>query len=283
MKEIASEYYKSLIIAVSHAASRSRTTYYVTILTCCFVLIGIFNEEYTWESHINFEERPMFGFSNNILPTDTNITKFINNKIPYASLPEESKEVYKNHLQTMSGIYAQEFFKRFELQIPVLGIRVFSSDLSLIASIALIVLFTWLYFCIRRESHLIKQIRFEFERTDSLEVRNLIFHGAIFENIFITATKDKIDETKVKNKVVRLILRLIVLNIFSPRIVMLILRVLPLLTIVFVIYSDLTGTDPNVMEKYGREIKMRVAMSAIAVTYLTILAVRMFLIDKGIE
>jgi hypothetical protein len=276
-------YLDRLINSSNNASARSRTTYFILSLSCIFIIIGVFNMEMSWERHLNFKERLTLGFDQNLYPQNSNVLLVLKNKLSYDSLDKSSQIIYEKYIDNMSQNYTNELFKRFELQIPVLGTRIFSSDLSLLASLGIVVLFTWLYFSIRREYHIVKKIKEEFDKTNSFNIRKHLFYGTVYENVFTTATKDHVKFTAVTmpnfvSKVLRLFIKYI-----SPRTVMAILRFLPTITIFFTIFSDLRYLPDTIFGEYSTEIVFRLLIAMINMLYTFIIALQIVSYDKGIE
>ncbi len=280
--QIRIEYLRNLISSSNNASSRSRTTYFILSLTCFFILIGVFNMELSWERHINFKEREQLGFNKNLYPTDSGAIKILSNNLSYEDASEKSKKIFDAYLQNISNNYTYEFFKRYEVTIPILGIRVFSSDLSVISSTSILILITWLFYSIRREYHIVDKIKQEFSSSDSfLEIRKMIYYGSVFENVFVTATKNSIlNQYQSHNSRFRKFIKWTI----SPLPIMFILRIFPALTIFITMSSDIIPLlkHNDFFYKYQFEILTREIYSFLLFIMVTQLIFRNAKFDKKI-
>jgi hypothetical protein len=129
------------LTGIKEATSRSRNVLLFLNLATLVIFISLFNETYSWQRHINVNERPLDSYINTV-GLDKNDVSF--------------KELRKH--------YADIYFERQFFNVPLLGIRCTESDLTIFAPIALLIFTTWLFFSLRRENHIVKNISTDFEK-----------------------------------------------------------------------------------------------------------------------
>lgn len=256
LSTIAWEAKKNLVSSVNNAASRSRAAFYVITLTSLFYILGMFNMDLSWERHLNFKNknRVSFGFDHGIFPNDEGVLAALEDKIQYTKLSDNQKELYKAYISQMPRFFGDEFFKRLQTNIPILGVRVFASDITLLGSLALVIFSTWSFFCVRRESHLVGQIRSEFDQSQNADLKLFLYQGTINENLFLTATKnDTVNNTQ--NKLARYVFTLV--------------TVLPPLTILFSTILTMYQTYQTVIQSHVFEIIVLILISFSCFLYTT--------------
>jgi uncharacterized protein involved in tolerance to divalent cations len=175
-----------LLSALKESVSRSRKVFFGILLAASVVFVAIFNSTYSWNRHINAEERFNFALVN----------KFIKKTIKIDSLEKKllrlhNKRVSKN--ESMDEIYAlinkgdtTEFvaiekavidklgaelqttdmkrkfielhFSQLTFTIPILGIQCSSFDLSLLASLGMSIIMIWFYMSERKTRQITEQL-----------------------------------------------------------------------------------------------------------------------------
>lgn len=270
-----------LLTSASHSSRRSRRSYFIISLTCVFILVGLFNMEYSWERHMNFKERATLGITQELFPNDS-ILKFFFPNINNDSLLRV--DINKQYIQTMSNTYTDELFKRFELHVPVLGIRIFASDLALFSALTLLIFTTWSFFTTRRESHLVDQIHFEFNKLNNIVMKKYLYFGSVFENIFTTASNRDV-RLKLKNSNSFFATVNKFLNLFSPNVIMLLIRFLPSITILLTLISDLRSVIENssFFDTYKTEIIIRIVLCTFCFIYVLIISLWIYNFDNKIQ
>ena len=279
-KHVLDDLHGRLIDSSNNASKRSRQNYFILSLTSCFIILGVFNMEYSWGRHMNFIERPLLAADRGLFPENEELRLILLGRMPLAeACHDETRVLYNAYVDNMSETYASEFFKRFELHIPVLGIRMFSSDLSVLAALALTVLCTWLFYSIRREVHIVRRIHKEFAVADSTaddDTKARLYYGTVFENVFTTATHD--------DTLFPFLRRIPILGrILNPGTVLWVLRCVPTIALALAIHSDFAHPGPRQLADSASEIENRKILSIICLCYVSLISARSWWLDSQLQ
>ena len=127
--ELKSEVLKLRLEGIKDALSRSRLAFLVTTIISLMMILGIWNSYFSWD-------REFAWFKNRPLPTD-------------------SRHDVIEHLQKK---WVEHWLNNQQISVPLLGISVSTSDSTFLASVALVVVMIWFFWCTRRENHSIAQL-----------------------------------------------------------------------------------------------------------------------------
>ena len=207
---------------IKDAVNRSRTVLIFFSLASLMIFVSLFNQEFTWQENVNYIHRP-YNVYYKYVGIDSTAQSF--------------QEIRKH--------YADMYFDRQFFNIPILGIKCSGSDLTLLAPIALIIFITWLFFCTRRENHILIGLKSDFDKiiakiesfgnneTYHDEITSwkiLLYHlysGCVQNFVLTTATNNDFQSTK---------------NVFKhnmiARPVMWVLTWIPLVILLFILYTD---------------------------------------------
>jgi hypothetical protein len=180
---------ESLHKASEKAAERNRFYLFATIFACILLCVGIYNNLYSWDTHLNVSERP--GFGKRIGVSKDSITGTDSSTVEYRKTRD---------------IIGQMYLERHYINVPIFGFKFSVNDVSVIGSVALCVLVTLFFFSNRREFWINQEAVETFlfiekstdtdsidlpkKEVDKLFILEYIFHGCIQNYLFTTSTKD---------------------------------------------------------------------------------------------
>lgn len=99
--------------------------------------------------------------------------------IPFKKLNPVSEELRNNFIRNSLD-------SRF-ITIPLLGVKISSSDILILIGLAYLIISFWLFICIRSENFTIGKILI-LAQDKSIEVRRYVFYGICFNNMFFPTT-----------------------------------------------------------------------------------------------
>jgi uncharacterized protein involved in tolerance to divalent cations len=175
-----------LLSALKESVSRSRKVFFGILLAASVVFVAIFNSTYSWNRHINAEERFNFALVNKFIKKTTQIDSLekqllrlhnkrvsknesisdiyalINKGDTTEFVASEKKIIDKlgTELQTadMKRKFIELHFSQLTFTIPILGIQCSSFDLSLLASLGMSIIMIWFYMSERKTRQIIEHL-----------------------------------------------------------------------------------------------------------------------------
>ncbi len=236
--ETTSKKIEQLILSVREATNRTRTVFLFVNLSALVILIALFNTTWSWQRHINFKERPY--------------TSYVK-QVGLDSGKNESDNELRKH-------YADIYFERQYFTIPLLGIRISESDLTIFSPTAFLIFTTWFFFALRRENHLVSNVKTDFDKltkkikgdmdgtTENKDDWKILIHnlyaGCVQNFVLTTPTNNdykKAGDRFGKNMIARPILSF--------------LNWLPVLILLLLLYDDISEyCNKNYMKIHGSEL-----------------------------
>jgi hypothetical protein len=125
----------------------------------------------------------------------------------------------------------QQWIRSNRMTVSLLGVDIGMSDAALLGSISLSIMSLWFFFCIRRENHLIGKVLID-AKNEPDAIKKMIFYGITGYLVFTTMSNDddpisNLDQLPTDSR-----------RFFLRRSVK-VLIFLPVITIGFIIFSDL--------------------------------------------
>jgi hypothetical protein len=149
----------SLVQAAAHAIGRARFVLLVSNIAGILILAGLFNSTFPWIRH----------------------------SIERA----ENAAKQKKDVPQLSHLHKVEYEDLWTLSAPLLGVKVSVDDLSVVGSSALLVIAIWQFYCVRRETHVVKVIADLSKRYgEEPEVIGYLYHGVAHYFVFTTRFLD---------------------------------------------------------------------------------------------
>jgi hypothetical protein len=145
------------IAAARDGQIRTRFAFLASTVISVALLIAVFNFEFSW----------IRSFAKDTEWSGTDIQE------------EVQKDLIKNWIDTG------------RLNISLLGVAVGGSDASLVGSVALYILTTWFFYCIRRENHLIGRLLTEAHEKQDRDLIRAVYHGITSYTVFTTIGDDE--------------------------------------------------------------------------------------------
>lgn len=128
------------IDGLKDATSRARTVFIIINIACAIIFMALFNQQFSWLQHLNVNERPY----------DTCI------KDAGVDMVDPSRAEMRKH-------YVDIYFSNEFFVVPILGIKVAVSDLTVYTALAMVIFITWTFFTSRRENHILTEIKHDFD------------------------------------------------------------------------------------------------------------------------
>lgn len=169
-----------LIESYSKAAVRTRKVFIILNVISIIYVVGYFNYKLTWLRHKDDKYISLLMEKDNLLKQHTDTLAYRN------QMDISARE------KLLIDKYNVDF--RF-INFDLIGTKVYIEDLPLLGSIALSIIITWFFYCIRRETGIVKEINTRFQKEPNQEIKDYLFYGVSFNIIFNTIKN--VDEEKV--------------------------------------------------------------------------------------
>lgn len=200
-----------LLEATKNGASRTRYVFLTTIISSAIILISVFNSYWSWARHWNMDDREGFAIEHHFITSSFFDSVLLSQKkqlLKYPIFQQKYDSLMKKDEDIMKKIYADIFFQRRSITLPLLNVKCYVDDISAISGAAFVVIITWFFFTVRRENHSIRKIQSTFNSVhksgphtqNKYDLLDFIFQGCSQSFIFLTATKFDKAEASSKNK-----------------------------------------------------------------------------------
>ena len=98
---------------------------------------------------------------------------------------------YTNNNPIFDSLWREQIRNWVETQymsIPLLGIKLSTSDVMAIMSFLFVIIMAWCYYCIRSENFAVGKVLVSTQNSKFLDVKKYVFYGICFNNIFFPTT-----------------------------------------------------------------------------------------------
>lgn len=154
---------EEILKAASHAIDRSRYIFIASNVTGVVILVGLFNATYPW----------------------------IRNSL------ERAKAGKTWHVAHFEKVLSQDLWV---INIPVIGMKASVFDLSVIGSVALLIISVWQYYCVRRETQIVRIVCEEAKKAENFECLSYLYHG--IAHLFVFTTRFYKDDHKFAGAII---------------------------------------------------------------------------------
>lgn len=113
----------------------------------------------------------------------------------------EDVSFYENKnliFETLWEELVKEWVETQFISIPLLGIKLSTSDVMALMSFLFIIIMAWCYYCIRSENFAVGKVLISTQYSKHLDVKRYVFYGICFNNIFFPTTTRDIPYRRLK-------------------------------------------------------------------------------------